>query len=360
MRFSVLDLLPLALFAVFLIGAKFVKPITELNSDYLSVKTGKSVRGLLSLCIVFDHLSLSVDEGILFGAFNRFGYLIVAVFFFFSAYGVHISYMKNPDVYRKKILLRRIPMVLFPYLVFNILYWAANASIGKVYTVSDLVSELSRGNTLVFASWFIICILAFYLIYWLLAVVFRKRFVLIALFLGIGCVIYTVICIVKDVNNWWYVSCFALFLGVLWASFEEKILSVIKKRYIICALIFLFLFGAYYLLSGRIIALFPYARVDLWLPGINAVIFVICVLLLLLKIRVGNKIMAFLGEISFEIYMTHGLFLLLLRNDFVYIENGVLFSLITVFGTVAAAWIIHLAISSCLKAYSNWIGRRIK
>ena len=112
-------------------------------------------------------------------------------------------------------------------------------------------------------------------------------------------------------------------------------------------------------MSGKIIAMFPGAGTELWLPAINAVVFVICALLLLLKLRVGNRIMAFLGEISFEIYMTQGLFLLLFRSDLIFIENNVLFSLVTVFGTIAVAWVIHLALSPCMKAYGKWINKRI-
>ena len=359
MRFSVLDLLPVLLFALFLIGARPVKPISSLNAEYLGLETGRSVRGLLAVCIVFDHLALSVDEGVLFGAFDSLGYLIVALFFFYSGYGVQVSYMRAPEKYRKKLLLRRIPTVLFPYIVFNVIYWIANAAVGKVYSFSHIISELSRGNTLVFASWFIICILAFYLIYWLLAVVFKNHFVLIAASIGILCAAYTVICIACQVSNWWYVSCFALFLGTLWASFEDKLLAVIRRFYIPLAAIFVLLLGGYYVLSGKIIAMFPGAGTELWLPAINAVVFVICALLLLLKLRVGNRIMAFLGEISFEIYMTQGLFLLLFRSDLIFIENNVLFSLVTVFGTIAVAWVIHLALSPCMKAYGKWINKRI-
>ena len=83
-----IDLLVVVFAAICLYHAELTKPITQaVHKDYLSVETGTYVRGLLSVVVLFHHLSMAARGWVLFPIFSKLGYLTVAVFFFLSGYG---------------------------------------------------------------------------------------------------------------------------------------------------------------------------------------------------------------------------------------------------------------------------------
>ena len=82
------DLLALLLLILPLVGMKPVCGTNRMNEEYLSLNTGKSLRGLFAIAIVLHHLSQEATRtgGYLFRHFAYTGYLYVAFFFFLQAH----------------------------------------------------------------------------------------------------------------------------------------------------------------------------------------------------------------------------------------------------------------------------------
>ncbi len=82
----IIDILPLSLLILILYKMKPVKPLRALDStEYLSVDTTKSYRGLFALVVIFHHLSRLTESGVIFHKFKLVGYLAVAYFSSFRA-----------------------------------------------------------------------------------------------------------------------------------------------------------------------------------------------------------------------------------------------------------------------------------
>jgi peptidoglycan/LPS O-acetylase OafA/YrhL len=83
---------------------------------------------------------------------------------------------------------------------------------------------------------------------------------------------------------------------------------------------------------------------------LSATLFVLIILLFILKVSIKNAILDFLGKISMEIYLIHGLLLLGLRSEIIYIKNELLFSLAVISGSILLSWILHKLFSILIKA----------
>ena len=133
MNIKLIDILPTALLVLLLWRMKPVKPIKSWNENYLSLETCRSWRGFFAVAVVLHHLSQLAKGGTIFYELIKIGILAVAVFFFFSGYGLQKQYMKSSN-YQKRFLLRRLPAVLFPYIIITAVYWAVNAVFGTLYS----------------------------------------------------------------------------------------------------------------------------------------------------------------------------------------------------------------------------------
>ena len=140
-------------------------------------------------------------------------------------------------------------------------------------------------------------------------------------------------------DSHWYTSNQLLVIGMAWAIYEDSILIFFKKNY---AKITVFLFGFFFLVfeANKYI---DNTIINFALSIILPVLFVFCLLACLLKLKIGNTFVSFLGRISLELYMTHGLFFILLRGNRIYIHNDFLWSVLVLFGSIVCAYLFHIA-----------------
>lgn len=354
MSFHPIDILPIALLGLFLYKTQMMPKGAGLNEDYLSIPTSKSLRGVLAMVIVFHHLAQRTGVGMLFIPFKRFGFLAVSVFFFLSGFGLQKSYIKS-EQYKKRFLLRRIPQVLFPYIIVTALFWLLYAADGHIYSFKDIIFSIVKGDPIVSFSWYIINILIFYIAYWLLMLLFGKRYHLMILGAALWYGAYAFFCYKMGYTAYWYSSSHLLVVGMIWATYEDKILAFIKKRYILTTAVSLVSFLALFILNTYFSKAIPFKAGPFLLTMIISVLFVLCVILYSLRFRFGNRILEMLGDCSLEIYLIQGLFIVGLRGNNVYIEDNFLFAILTVAGSVLLGFVLHIAFSKLLKGYRRLV-----
>lgn len=335
MNHIAMELLPLGLFITILYKVQLAPPKT-INGDHLSVQSAAMLRGLFAMVVVCHHLAQNTSAGITFRHFAYVGYLAVAVFFFFSGYGLQKKYMRDAS-YSQQFLQRRIPTVLIPYAIMTAVYWLAYAVRGEVYSLADVVRSLWNGSPLDGNSWYIINILVFYFVFWILMHICKRRYAAMIAGAFVYCVAWVFLCRMLSYGGWWYNSTHLLVLGMLWAYKEEKIYPVLKKYdfLIVPFGIVLYVVSVFHLLSDMLCA----------------VLFVLSVLLLTMKFRVGNRALRFLGGVSFEIYMVHGLFILLLKDSPLRTEIPLLWCCTIILCAVASAYFLHRLFRLILAKY---------
>lgn len=345
------NILPIALCILFFWRMHPVRPFSSLNMDYLSMETEKYFRGLFSLVVVFHHLSQNVEPGTFLRFFSNVGFLSVAVFFFYSGYGLQKSYLVKQEKYKKAFLFRRLPSVLFPYILVTPLYWGLNFINGSCYSLRDIFLRIVKGSPIVSNSWYIIAILTFYVAFWLLMLLCRQKYFLMICGGGVWYIFYTIYCLKMDYGNWWYNATHLLIVGMIFAIYEEKIISFIKKNYWRVMPIMLLLFFFFFHFGSQISSRLPIPGSSLLISILQTVLFVASIWLISLKLQIGNKVLGGLGNISLEIYLLQGLFMNGLRSNILYIHNDFLWCVAVLTGTIVLSWMMHSVFSFIMKKY---------
>lgn len=82
----------------------------------------------------------------------------------------------------------------------------------------------------------------------------------------------------------------------------------------------------------------------------ESVLFVAMLLLISFRVSIGNGVLRFLGECSFEIYLYQGLFIKIIFNTKEILSNEFLFALLCMVSTILLAMLMHFINTKILKA----------
>lgn len=278
-----------------------------------------------------------------------------------------ISYLKKEN-YLKDFLNKRIMKIVIPYIIaiiFTILVYLLTGQL----TPRKIFNSLVEGEPVVRFSWYMLAIISLYVVFYLSAKFLKKKKMINIAVFG-GTILYCIVINnILGFNNWWVNSCFAFFIGIYWASYKEKYAITLKDknkiiRYAIMLSIILFaIIGIQFFTSG-------YAIMDIIndtdladdimrepIPVINMNIICIALLFVLFtileKMRLNDKVFTFLGNISFEIYLYHGLVMYLLRNPCFYCRIDYLYVILVIGLSIILAKLMNIANNKIYNFYMN-------
>ena len=352
-----LDLLFILLLSAMLFKTRLIAAKNTYNDDFISLKNCNSYKGLFALIVILHHISQRVSNGFLPPDFTRVGYLAVAVFLFLSGFGLQKQNLSKPD-YHKGFLLKRIPAILIPYLIMTLLYWGIYALLGDVRPLSLVWHNfIKNGDPIVWFSWYVVCILYFYIAFYILMKIFKTSQVGIV-FGGIAfCILYIFICSKLGFGLWWYQTSFVFVLGIIFSSYEVSILKFIKKYYLTVLLLSLTSFIVLAKYKWEIYWLIPSVKTEFLLVAALSFLFILSFFTLTLKTKTNNKFLDFLGKISFELYMTQGALMLILRNERYTVQSDILWSVLVLAGSLLFAFVLNKFFSYILKIYSYLVAK---
>lgn len=277
------------------------------------------------------------------------------------------SYLKKEN-YLKDFLNKRIMKIVIPYIIAIIFTILAYLLTGQL-TPRKIFNSLVEGEPVVRFSWYVLAIIILYVVFYLSAKFLKKKKMINIAVFG-GTILYCIV--VNNIlgfNNWWVNSCFAFFIGIYWASYKEKYAITLKDKnkiigYAIMLSIILFaIIGIQFFTSG-------YAIMDIIndtdladdimrepIPVINMNIICIALLFVLFtileKVRFNDKVFTFLGNISFEIYLYHGLVMYLLRNPRFYCRVDYLYAILVIELSIILAKLMNIANNKIYNFYLN-------
>ena len=164
-------------------------------------------------------------------------------------------------------------------------------------------------------------------------------------------IVYAAFCYKMRFESYWYSSSHLFILGMVWAVYEDKILGVIKKLYFLISAISLVLFLALFLIKSYHPKMVTGKVLPLVITMTASALFMLLVNLYSLRVKFGNRILEFLGNCSLEIYLVQGLFIDGLRGRSIFIENELLWTVLTVSGSIALGFILHVLLAKLLRGY---------
>lgn len=355
-------------------GAKFCKHKTW-NEEFMTLSQTKYLQGFFAICVLLHHASQKtcapwhnpqyIVHGLDFFVF--IGYLFVSVFLFCSGYGLYKSYKQKENYLRGFVKRRILPLVL-AYYSTGLIFFVVRLLMGEKMNGAQMFYYLSGAQLCNPNTWFVIALSIFYFGFYLAFRLIKKD--ALALMATILVVFgYTLIGTMIDHNNWWmrgewwYNSVHLFSMGLLFARFEKPVVAHVKKFYpvyLILSIVGLIVLSP---LSQMAQSIFSYYGENFHAPdkvqrrwvclltqmGVSCS-FVLLVFLLNMKIRIGNKVLQFMGTLTLEFYLIHGLFVELFGYDFLeicpsiyYIRNVALYLLVVIVLSLPAAVLLKKA-----------------
>jgi peptidoglycan/LPS O-acetylase OafA/YrhL len=293
------------------------------------------LRGILAVLVVLGHLDTMVAGQTKILMLIHMATPAVAVFFFMSGYGLMQSYSKKGDNYLNRFIVKSAVKLLIPLLVTTLLYQAYLFVKGD-FCLKRIVDDFITGVEMPLVhSWYVYALFLFYFIFYF---VFKN----LKINRSIGCkisiltslilVYYVVARYCFDWDFFWWLTCMAFPMGFIYSNYEDKIKSCVNYTHFSIVPILLVVLLVIKFLSNPNAILFaelPY----LLLGPIVALVLCRC------PLPIGNRVLNFLGTLSFEIYLTHGVFEKLLFNCF---NSPYLYIFAVIMFTIFVSWVLHI------------------
>ena len=318
---SIIALIPLLLLLI-------PSESTEDHFDPAERSVTVRYRGFFAVLVILHHMAQRVTDSGLLILYIDIGYLAVAGFFFYSGYGL----MKKGIGQRKGYFRRRLPDIILPYILTMVIYWIIYALTGDVKSLGSLMAEHLHNTSGISFLWFI-----FVYVFWILFLgIALKRMrsdigILYAAFLFSAGFLGLFLLFVPSLY-WIYDSILLLPLGCAWAYYEKSVLRFIREHYMSVLLgSFLLFCITLYRPANDVLRISSYL--------VSAVMFMILLNTVTMKRRPLSKILSFLGTISYEIYLLHGIPITFLRNV---LPNDALWTLSVLIIAVISAWMMHI------------------
>ena len=348
------------------------------NDGFLSLSQSKALQGMCVLLIVFHHISQKIyvrqDLPQLIthslDPFVNAGFLLTAVFFFFNGYGLYKSYTSKPG-YLDHFLSKRLSAPLVAYYVTGLIFFALRLGLGEKIGKKLIILYLSGLVHCSPYSWYIVILILFYVVFYL---VFKR-----AKDVRSATVIFSVIVLAYMIlglfiprnsyflrGEWWYNSVFMMPLGMFFAGSEDRIISHVKRNYGKYLAVHLVLVFPTFKLSEFVIQRFGYFNdsipygtmckaISLLSHMLCVYMFIALILLISMKIKIGNRVLAFLGKYTLEIYLIHGILVEVFDHDYVGIAPSPI-PVSSPFLYILCVIIAALPVSLLLKKIENWVG----
>ena len=307
---------------------------------------------------------------------SSMGILFTSIFFFFSGYGLITSIRTNPE-YLDGFLKHRLTIILVPFFVCNCIHVLVRLYVQRIPTTGINIVKAIFGLVLLNGNgWFIVEIFYLYIIFYLLFRFLKNKDLALALLCLATClIIYVGYCNGHDTSTvgdhwfmgeWWYNSTIVFIMGLLFARFKEGVVGFAKKYYPVHLVITTVLFLIIFRWEEYILNTCGYYRefshisnvssksITLCAQMLLCIIFMWLVLLICMKVSLGNVVLKKLGLISTEVFLVHGLFLNSIF-DFKGVKFFYIYLIVLVCG-IAAAAVVHV-LDSVIISHIHSIGK---
>lgn len=298
------------------------------------------LKGITAVFVVLFHLVFSITDMPIYNMlFHDVGYLCVGIFFFISGYGIALK-LNTDRTYLEIYVKEKIPKLLVPYLEIFFIYWIAFKIMRTPdMSVKRVLLSLINGHSIVEYSWYVYAVILFDLCLCLIYKIKNKGKVGIVIFLLL---LYWIVIYSLHVGDHWIRSCSTYVFGILCACYPYVTVWLFKHRKIAVILCTAELFC-------RMIGILPISSqkgggypIHILLSWLDCICLVI-IIIISNRISKRNKgvLLIGLGKISYELYLIHGLVILMFRNTKWQLNPSWLMIVCTLVMSIVIAYIWH-------------------
>lgn len=338
--------------------------------DFLSIEQCQAINGVAIMVVLARHIGhmglmpcgYAMDgwgDSLYFSISNPIQQLLVVTFLFFSGYGVMEQFARKGAAYVDGFAKKRLFPVWANFAVAVVCYALVHLAFQTGVPIKKMLMALTCFEAIGNPNWYIFCILWCYAGAWLgfLAVRYlhidvRKVWIVSLL---VSVVYFVWLHSLEQNRFWWTDTVLSFPFGMFVSAYREKLVAFAKRHYGACLVVALVLFAALICFHQDIYNV----RGTAWKTASRAELCVCCIrhnvlscvtmvaiLLAVMKVKIGNPALAWLGRHVFPIYIYHLLFFLVVKCAY----HGAIQS-----------WGAHLIVAGVValtlltaKCYSRW------
>lgn len=273
----------------------------EYHTDYSAPKQTATINGIFTLLIFFSHASQYIKlDGYLddpYLAFRKYiGQLVVASFLFFSGFGMMESINKKENDYVKSIPTKRFFKVWYHFAVALLMYLVVAIIFKRNYPIQNILLSFTGFKSIGNSNWYMFVTFAMYVIIYIAFMIGRKHKA-IGLTLVFALTIAFVIFEKKiGLEQRYYNTIFCLPFGMLFSVIKPYFDKIVMKNDLFYFISTGAVFLAYYIFEH-------YRAKSIIIHNIFAILAVILIMMITMKVKIGNAILDFFGNHIFSFFI---------------------------------------------------------
>ena len=301
------------------------------------LKETMPLRGILAIGVWLTHLCPYLDrDAPILTDFCLWGPPSVACFFLLAGYGLAVSYEKSGESYLNGFFRRRLLRLIWPWLIMIVIYQGWRFVQGS-FSLSKMLEEPSP------MSWFLYALLIWYVIFYLSFRCSTKTCRLIVLWSL--AMVYLAVTIHYGMGYYW-MSILPMPIIMSLVPIEKQIKGFITRHpYMVWIGVFILTMSV---LTYATFGQFGYS-LPVWGPPVYTVLPFSVLLLTYILGGSRSRVLNFLGSISYEFYIVHGLIVMLFHKDCLFglqgVCNVILTLLLNLLFVIIAASLMNMASS---------------
>ena len=307
----------------------------QIFDDYIAPKESLYIKGIFVILVLLSHFSgyIVLSDSLADYSFNIIrGYLgqfIVTMFFFYSGYGIFESVKRKGKLYIQSFPKKRLFFVWLSFAVCVNFFLIGGWLLGNTFSSKQIVLSYIAWDNLGNSNWFMFVTFGIYVIFFCVYIFAKdtqslKGLLSFTILIGLFSV---VLFLVKE-KYWWWDTAICFPLGMWFSRYKMQIEEYIKQKKFMGIVLFVAVVIGFLLLFYVTI---KYTHI--FYP-ISACLFCLIIVMLTMKIKIRNPILAFFGKHVFSIYMLQRLWYIPLSKLNM---NCYLFFLISISLTIISA-----------------------
>ncbi len=267
----------------------------EYFEDYLSKEKTISVKGIFVILVFMSHImsymyyQTYLDKPYIIIA-NILGQLIVVMFFFYSGYGIYENIKNKGESYIKLMPKKRILTTFIHFDIAVLLFIMLGFILGKEYNIKNILLSFIGWEAVGNSNWFMFAILYLYTTTYLSFSTIKDKHKALCVNTIFSLIYLIVMYNLKE--SWWYNTILCYIAGMWFAKYKNIIEKSMMEKYYTNLIFCIVLFFTLFCFRNEIIAYELYA-----------IMFSILIVIITMKVSIGNKILEFFGSHVFSIYI---------------------------------------------------------
>lgn len=285
------------------------------NDDFLSRDMTSTINGYFLTTVFMTHIIQYLSSDMynsadwLYIYINRsLGQLIVAMFLFYSGYGVMES-IKHKDGYMRSFPVRRILLLAVDFWIAAFIYLVVSCSTNNTPTVRYAIEAFFAWESLGNSNWYVFAIMYLYIITFLSFRFLKPKYTWISIALVVGFSVFYMFFMERHKGGWWYdtVMCYAA--GMIFSYHVDRI-----KKYVFCVKGWRYVLGLFGLICSFAV-IYMFRNKDVWFFEILSILFALIIVMLTVRFRASGRLYTYVGKNLFCFYIYQRIPMILFKDS---------------------------------------------